>query len=439
MRASRLLHVAIALYFTLLIGEGALRKWFLRDFSDLLFVIRDPLVLLIYMLAWRDGVWQRWRSLVVLWVIAFAALAFAAISDAPWIVVLFGLRTDFLHVPLIFILGSALDRAAVRRYGVAVLLLALAVTTLMVVQFNSPPETLINAGVGGGSGGESTQITGALGRVRPPGPFSFVSGAVLFFYLAAAFVVSGWLQPSGWSRTLLVAATLACAAALPVSISRSLLFAMIVIMGFGFAAALRERHRLPRFLVPLLGIGALLAAAADTIYVQAFETRWDEAIVAGGGGFRGNVLDRLIDDFGQPLRLALDAPLTGHGLGLGTVAGARLATGRNEFLLAEIEWSRIVLELGPFVGFAFIAWRVWLAFHLVRTSWRSFRRDGDPLPWLLAGASFFPVLNTQWGPSTHLGFAVFAAGLCLAAQNAPPDENPEIPADEEEPGRAEPT
>lgn len=422
MRPSRPLHATIALYFALLISEGALRKWFLRDFSDLLFVVRDPLVLLIYVLAWRDGVWQHWRSLIVLWVIAFAALASATVSNAPWLVVLFGLRTDFLHVPLIFILGRVLDRAAVRRYGIAVLVLALVVTTLMVLQFNSPREAFINVGVGGG-GGESTQITGALGRVRPPGPFSFVSGAVLFFYLAAAFVVSGWLHPTGWPRVLVVAATLACAAALPVSISRSLLLALLVVAGFGFIAALRERHRLPRFLAPLFVVGVVLVAAADSIYVQAFEARWDEALVAGGGGFRGNVIDRLLEDFRQPVRLAQEAPLTGHGLGLGTVAGARLATGRNEFLLAEIEWSRIVLELGPFVGFAFIAWRAWLAFHLLFSSWRSFRRDGDPLAWLLAGAAFFPVLNTQWGPSTHLGFAVFTAGLCLAAQNEPADES----------------
>jgi len=435
MRPSRLLHTTIALYFALLISEGALRKWFLRDFSDILFVVRDPLVLLIYVLAWRDGVWQRWRSLVVLWVIAFAALALAAVSNAPWLVVLFGLRTDFLHVPLIFILGRVLDRASVRRYGIAVLVLALVVTALMIAQFNSPRDALINAGVGGG---ESAQITGALGRVRPPGPFSFVSGAVLFFYLAVAFVVAAWLHPAGWSRPLLVAATLACAAALPVSISRALLFAMLVIAAFGFVAAMRERHRLPRFLAPLLVIGAIFVAAADSIYVQAFEARWDDAITAGGGGFRGNVIDRLLDDFGQPVRLAQEAPLTGHGLGLGTVAGAKLATGRNGFLLAEIEWSRIVLELGPFVGFAFIAWRVWLAFHLLVTSWHSFRRDGDPLPWLLAGASFFPVLNVQWGPSTHLGFAVFTAGLCLAAQNTPADENAADALDADDPTSAEP-
>jgi hypothetical protein len=41
----------IWLYFVLLIGEGALRKWIVSSLGAPLFVIRDPLVLLIYLQA----------------------------------------------------------------------------------------------------------------------------------------------------------------------------------------------------------------------------------------------------------------------------------------------------------------------------------------------------------------------------------------------------
>src|SRR5690606_32437760 len=101
-------------------------------------------------------------------------------------------------------------------------------------------------------------------------------------------------------------------------------------------------------------------------------------------------------------------------------------------LLAEAEWPKIVLELGPLLGLGFILYRCWLAAHVMMTGWRVMREEGNSLSWLLGGASFLAVLSGQWGPPTILGFAVFGAGLALAAAN--PDEleeGHEIVADDE--------
>jgi hypothetical protein len=92
-----------------------------------------------------------------------------------------------------------------------------------------------------------------------------------------------------------------------------------------------------------------------------------------------------------------------------------MATGSSVFLLAEAEWPKIVLELGPLLGLGFIAYRCWLAAHVMMSGWRSLRDEGDSLSWLLGGASFLALLSGQWGPPTILGFAVFGAGLALAA------------------------
>lgn len=418
------------LYFSLIILEGALRKWVFPQYSDLLFIIRDPLVVLIYVLAWRAG-HLHWRPcLVVVWVLAVLSLLFALYAEVPLLVAIFGLRTNYLHLPLIFVLGNALDRDDVRRFGLACLLSAAPITGLMLVQFNSPADAFINAGVGSREAG---QLLGALGRIRPPGPFSFISGLVAYFALTGAFVLDGWLHRSADRRLAVLLSTLAVAVALPVSISRSLLFVLLVVGAFGFAAAVRDVRRLPHFLGPLVVVAAVLLSAVNTEYLQAFRTRWDEATNAGGGDFQTNVVERILGDYTQAFLVAPSAPLMGHGIGLGTVAGARLATGKNEFLLAESEWTRIVLELGPLAGFVFIGWRVWLALSLVLHSWRQFRRDGDSLAWLLAGAVFFPVLNGQWGPSTHLGFAVFGAGLCLAALKLPAEDEEAAPAAADDP------
>ncbi|HVT28844.1 MAG TPA: hypothetical protein VHE81_12590, partial [Lacipirellulaceae bacterium] len=204
--------------------------------------------------------------------------------------------------------------------------------------------------------------------------------------------------------------------------------------------ALRDVRRIPNYIGPLVAVASLLLLEADSIYVRVFVTRWQEAEEAGGGNFYVNVVLRILDEFTLPFRAALEAPLLGKGIGLGTIAGARLATGKYTFLLAESELARIVLELGPILGFAFIAWRVWLSGSLVWRGWRRFLRSGDSLAWLLAAATFLSILWGQWGPSTNLGFAVFGAGLTLAALNDPEEAPDPDTADDtaDDPSTAEP-
>jgi hypothetical protein len=413
---------ALWLYFWLLLFEGVLRKWVLPEFSDVLFVIRDPVAIAAYVLAWRAGVLP-WRpALVALWALAVLSILFSFAGETLWLVTLFGLRTNFLHLPLVFVMAATLDRADVRRFGRAFLWCAMPVTVLMLAQFTAERDSWINVGAGGKV---SAQINGALGRIRPPGPFSFVTGVVSFFTLTAAFMIDGWLERVMVPRLLRGVATLALIVALPISISRALVISSALVGVFALTALLHKRQRAPLlFAVAATGAG-LLAFMFETIYVQAFITRWDEAQMASRGSFYANVVERIIGEFTEPLRIAAEVPLLGHGIGLGTVAGARLTSGQYSFLLAESELPRLVLELGPLLGFAFIAWRWWLAGMLVWRGWRSFRDEGDALAWLLAGATVLPILIGQWGPATSLGFAVFGAGLTLAALNPPANPNTE--------------
>jgi hypothetical protein len=101
-------------------------------------------------------------------------------------------------------------------------------------------------------------------------------------------------------------------------------------------------------------------------------------------------------------------------LGLGTNVGARALVGKVTFLLAENEWSRVLLESGPILGLAFLLWRTALVGYL---GWLSLRALGraEILPLLLFSAGFVVLLNGQLGQPTSLGFAVVLNGLCLAA------------------------
>lgn len=415
----RALKACLWLYFWLLLLEGALRKWILPGYSDILFVVRDPVVILIYFLAWRDGVFPQRPALVALWVIVVASAGFSLAGESSPLVTLFGLRTNYLHIPLVFVMESVLRREDVIAFGKAVLCSAIPIVLLMVAQFNASKYSWINVGVGDGA-----QILGAFERIRPPGPFSFIAGVVSFFALVGAFVLAGWVRAGDYARGLLVAATIATIVAVPVSISRSLLLSLLIVAAFSLVLALFDLRRLPKYVAPLLAGVVLMIVFSETTYVQALSRRWNDAIISGEGDFYSNVVERMLGDFTQPIHAAVTAPFFGHGIGMGTVAGARLTTGSAAFLLAESELARLIQELGPLLGAAFICWRWWLAALLLVRGWRAFRWRGDPVGWLLAGATAGSVMMGQWGPATQLGFSVFVAGLSLAASKEP-DLEPE--------------
>jgi hypothetical protein len=111
------------------------------------------------------------------------------------------------------------------------------------------------------------------------------------------------------------------------------------------------------------------------------------------------------------------APFFGYGIGMGSNVGARLSTGGLGFTLAEEEWGKVLLELGPILGSAFIIFRIWLTGFLALQSWRALRYDGNALPLLIWSALMIAILQGQWGPPTVLGFAVIGGGMILAACN----------------------
>jgi hypothetical protein len=405
----------IWLYFLLLVLEGALRKWILPGLAEPLLIVRDPVVLMIYALAFSSGVFPFRPAVLTLVAFAAVSLGFALIVGTPPVVAFYGLRINYLHVPLIFVMAQTLTHADVLRIGRVALWLTLGITALMLLQYSAGPNSPLNKGIGGGEGG---QLGGALGKVRPPGPFSFISGPMAWFPLATAFVMYGWINRGVYSRRLLVAATAAVVIAVPISISRGLLFSVLIVVVLGLLSVARDVRRLGAIFFPLVLVLVLLQFAANQELTAAFSSRWEDSTVAGGG-IGQTIVNRFFGDFVTAFDVLSVAPAFGHGIGLGSNVGARFTTGEITFLLAEGEWPKILLELGPMLGLAFILYRCWLAFHIVWKSWRGLLQSSDGLGWMLAGACALLVLNGQWAPPTILGFAVFGAGLALAAAPGP--------------------
>ncbi|MGC4072101.1 MAG: hypothetical protein QM760_06210 [Nibricoccus sp.] len=418
-------------YLILLVFEGALRKWVLPGAADLLLIIRDPVVLGVYILALMDGSFPRngFVGFTITLAIGSAVFCFIGGHANPW-VTLYGIRTNYFHIPFIWVMGETLDRQDVRRLGYAILALAIPMTILMVLQNRSGTDAWVNRGVGGSEGG---QIHGAMGRIRPPGFFSFITGPMVFFPVATAFCLAFAIEKKKTFATwFVIAAGLCIALALPISISRGVMiicgcvavvFLVCIIIKGAFSAS---------FARALVGAVIVLIALRFMPITQeawtVFMDRWDTAAAEVEGDAWGSLTTRVGAGFMTPFQLMMDVPLFGRGIGLGSNVASKLLSGEMGFLLTEDEWGRAMMELGPIIGLGFIGLRVAIWCHLFFRSISALRRYGDFLPMLVVAAGFAPIVLQQWSQATQLGFAVFDGGLVLALLNNPPtpeDENTE--------------
>src|SRR5205085_96821 len=104
--------------------------------------------------------------------------------------------------------------------------------------FYSPQSAWINKAVGGI---ETLGFTGGLGFFRPSGTFSFTNGLSAYYGLAAPFIFYFWLVGIKEIRKwLLITSTFALIIAIPISISRTLLFEVGITAAFTLVIASRK-------------------------------------------------------------------------------------------------------------------------------------------------------------------------------------------------------
>ena len=427
----RRLRQLLWLYFWLLIFEGALRKWVVPGLSNPLLLVRDPIALLALWWGWpllRQRRLQIWLQPLMLFG-SLGGLLAVTVGHGDLFTALYGARVFLLQMPLIFLFAAVFDRRDVIRFAWVLLWLSIPMTVLLAIQSGLPDSHFLNVGPGGFG---TAAFQGALGRSRPPGTFTFISGVVSFYSLAAAslFMVLYGSKVRQRGRLFCMVAGIALVVALPVSISRSLLAAYLLVLVSLIVTLLISRVRI----LPLVsGLFAVLIAfgLATTLPVfqdtsVAFLARWEGAGAASGSdreevgdvGIATNQLqNRVLPGFTQPFSDLDGIPLLGNGIGMGSNVGAqRLGDGKG-FLLGEGGWEVSIGELGPVLGLPFILWRVALAFWILRLALLATSR-GNRLPLILVGASFLDVLTSQLSQPTGLGFMVLSGGLTLAACNS---------------------
>lgn len=419
----------IWLYFLLLIFEGAFRKWIVPQFSAPLLLVRDPVVVAIYVLALRARLFPQNIFVVSLEIIALLCWATGIIVLMPLysfrtalLVTGFGIRSDFLHLPLIFIIPAVLNFEDVKWVGRWTIIGMIPTALLMIVQFAATPESFVNRAAGLGEG---LQIQAGGGKVRPPGLFSFVSGTIYYSSAVAAFLLHATIARLPYRTWLMGASGAALIVGLGVSGSRSAVLAVGVVVASVGAILLVRPSLVSKSLRHLfLAVVVMWAVSYLPIFQEGLgilSDRFTESAESAETTVFGNLTSRVLGGYVEPLRLLTTVPLGGFGLGVGTNGGAVFLTGEADFLLSENEWSRILLESGPILGLAFLVWRCALVYKIGCFAIGQIRR-GNTLPLFLFSACVFILLQGPFGQPTSLGFAVVLAGLCLAAK--PVEEMP---------------
>lgn len=425
LKAIETIRLLIWLYLILLVVEGALRKWLLPQWSDPLLIIRDPVVILIYVFAIRARVFPRNVFVISLGIIALLCSLAGMLVLLPYLppkiilfVTAYGFRSNFLHLPLIFVIANVFDAGDVKKMGRWILLGLIPMALLMGAQFQASPEAAINRTAGLGEG---EQITAGGGKIRPPGTFSFISGVILYLGAAAAFLLHGILTRTTYMNRLLLASGLALVIAVAVSGSRSTVAAVaLVVLSILVILFVRPDtvNQFGRSLLLVVVIGwAISHLPIFKEGIGILSHRFTESAQAAESTIAGGIIARTYSGFVEGFRVFDRLPLLGYGLGIGTNAGAKFVTGQAGFLLAEGEWARVLLESGPIFGLMFLLWRTVLTIRLGWLSLRALAYGGETLSVILFSAGFVALLNGQFGQPTILGFAVFLSGLCLASTN----------------------
>lgn len=414
----KILKISIWIYLILWIFEGALRKWILPSLAAPLLIVRDPLA--IYIMCRAIYLNIKFFNVYVVLSMLFTLFGLAitlTFGHGNLFVAIYGARIMFLHFPLIFIIGAVLTKEDVQRIGRFLLGINILMTIIVYFQFISPQTAFINIGIGGeGSAG----FSGAMGYSRPPGTFSFTSGLSIFYAAVSVFVFYFWLSKAHCSKILLVVSTVTLIIALPLTISRGAIVAVVIVGLFAVIASVTSSKMILKVIVVsiLFYFFIIILQQYSTIFNLGSNVLMNRVTTANnataGGGLKDSIFLRIFNDLISPFYELFKKPLFAGNLGMGTNAGAQLLKGKVTFLVAETEFGRLGGEQGIIFGGGLILLRTFLAISL---AFRSIKLPHEQklLPFILCGAACTAIFQGQWAQPTVLGYAIIMAGLVLAS------------------------
>lgn len=364
--------------FLLLVLEGALRKWVLPQASEMIYFLKDVVVIGAYFNFYGfSGYKEKLPSFgKVINLLIFVAVGwcifqiFSPYLGSP-LVGIFGLRGYLVYVPLIWMIPYLFESEdALYKFLRSHLFLTIPVGLIGIVQFFSPGDSFINA-----YANEESVVRATFGvtqAIRITGTFSYISGYAVYLVVCFGLLVIMLTtkQPQKWRLITVIELFLVTINSFMTG-SRGTIFAQVLfVVGYLIAKGLTKPASALR-LMKRLTIPVIIIAIAGSIWFRpAIESFWLRATKYT------DVSGRIVSSFVEPLQFMQLKELDGYGTGATHQATPTfrqvldLPTGEKIPVYYESEMGRIVLELGP-IGFLFwYGLRVSIMIFLLLTFWK---------------------------------------------------------------------
>jgi hypothetical protein len=261
-----------------------------------------------------------------------------------------GLRAYWLWWLAPVVIAGVLATEKNRRQAIFILsALSLGISVLAAFQFASPPDSSLNlySVVDGENVYADIATVASTGRARVASTFSYLSGFCDFALLVPALLLALGLEGTRDPRLrrLVLLATLACAAVVPMTGSRgTMIFGGVVLALTAWSAGLFFTPAGRRVMIGVI-VGGILSVVA-----------FPDAFLGVQSRFEGEDTDQRMHEalnFLPPVALAMyDFPAAGIGTGMQQNARASLRVYPS--WASEAEPHRVLIELG-IVGY-FLMW-----------------------------------------------------------------------------------
>ncbi|MDX2257895.1 MAG: hypothetical protein NW205_03160 [Hyphomicrobiaceae bacterium] len=365
----RFIAYGLIAFVLLMTFDGAIRKWGLPGAQQVIFILKDVLLLGLLGYALTSGVKRLAPSAMP----AHVQVAMAAYFG--WVVVqgfnphlpnfavaLLGMKAHLLYAALIVLMPIATRSLADvgRILAVFYPILVLPPLVIGIAQVFSPADSILNRQIGEDL--EAIAYFGEAGLVRVTGTFSYISGMAAFLCVAA--LVGVWLVLSGVRSLLVIILVALTIGTLPMSGSRAVLTIVVAGAGLMLAAALAAG-------VLSLGRATMMAAVAGLAVILSglyFDSIW-QALWQRFSDNADEGQTRVVTAFGNAFDYFEVAGPLGFGTGAANLGAPALVPGVTPFSWLPVgtqfeeEAGRIVLELGS------IGWGLSMLLRIAILAW----------------------------------------------------------------------
>lgn len=364
--------------FLILVLEGALRKWVLPQASDMIYFLKDIILLGAYFnfygfSASDKKFFSKISTINILIYMAVGWCIFQVFNPSLGspLVGLFGLRGYLIYLPLIWMVPPLFESVdELYKFLRSHLLLTIPVGIIGIIQFFSPTTSWINAYAN--EKAQAVVTFGVTGAVRITGTFPYISGYGVYLVVCFGLLIFmlSVRQSREWQIVTFVELFLVCINSFMTgsrgTIFSEVLFLVAYLGAKGLTKPASTLRLVGKLIVPVLAI----AIAASIWFSPAIHAFWLRTTA------NRDVPERISMSFTEPLSFIQLKELDGYGTGATHQAAPALRSaldlpaGEAIGVPYEGEMGRVALELGP-IGFLFwYGLRASILIMLALTFWK---------------------------------------------------------------------